>query len=144
MKSKVLFLFIMVTSLIGCNTYDEKSEVNAIKEVMYQQQLAWNKGDLEGFMQGYWKNDSLVFIGSKGLTYGWQTTLENYQKGYPTPEKMGELTFTLKHVKVLSPFEAFVIGKWELTRPGDHPKGHYTILWKKFNGEWKIVADHSS
>jgi len=144
MKIKIIsFIFIGFT-FFGCNSFDEKTEVDAISQIMFQQQKAWNNGDLEGFMQGYWSNDSLVFIGSRGLTYGWETTLNNYKTSYPTKDKMGELKFTLKQVKVITKEDAFVIGKWELTRPGDHPEGHYTLFWKKIEGVWKIIADHSS
>ncbi len=111
---------------------------------MAQQELAWNRFDLEGFMDGYWRSDSLRFIGSKGLTYGWQNTLNNYQKSYPGPDAMGTLKFTILSVEVLSKKSAFVIGRWQLTRKQGELSGHYTLLWKKINGKWLIVADHSS
>ena len=111
---------------------------------MSDQEAAWNRADLEGFMDGYWRSDSLRFIGSKGLTYGWQQTLDNYKKTYPDAAAMGTLHFTLLSVEVLSPESAFVIGKWRLVREKDEPSGHFTLLWKKMDGKWVIVADHSS
>lgn len=111
---------------------------------MQTQEDAWNRGDLEAFMAAYWHSDSLQFIGSRGLTYGWQQTLDNYKKGYPNRDAMGTLKFNVLSVQQLSPKSAFVIGKWHLTRKAGDLSGHYTLLWKKIKGEWVIVADHSS
>ncbi|MFN4256584.1 MAG: YybH family protein [Saprospiraceae bacterium] len=115
-----------------------------IRQIMAAQEAAWNRGDLAAFMQGYWQSDSLRFIGSRGLTYGWQTTLNNYRKSYPDPETMGQLKFTILSVEQLAPTSAFVIGKWHLARTKGDLEGHYTLLWRKINGQWVIVADHSS
>lgn len=97
-------------------------------------------------MVGYWPSDSLVFIGSSGTTYGWQPTLDNYRKNYPNPAAMGQLAFTILKVDVLAPDAAFVIGKWALDRnaPQEDVSGHFTLLFKKKDGGWQIVADHSS
>jgi ketosteroid isomerase-like protein len=111
---------------------------------MADQEVAWNKGNLEAFMEGYWKSDSLRFIGSKGLTYGWQQTLDNYKKGYPDADAMGQLKFTILSVEQMADNCAFVVGKWQLTRKKGDVSGHYTLLWKKIMGRWVIVADHSS
>ena len=112
-------------------------------ENMRIQELAWNNADIGGFMKYYWKSDSLKFIGSKGITYGWQKTYDNYVKGYPTQEAMGLLTFTIKEATQLSETSIYVIGQWELKK--DKPAGGYfTLLWKKTNGQWVIVADHTS
>ncbi len=116
----------------------------AILTVMHAQEIAWNKGDLTAFMEGYWHSDSLTFIGSRGLTRGWQTTLDNYKKSYPDAAAMGKLTFTILKVEQLDRKNAFVIGKWHLKRVKDELSGHYTLLWKKVGGKWVIVADHSS
>ena len=115
-----------------------------IREVMAQQEQCWNSGDLECFMEGYWESDQLVFIGSKGLTYGWNKTLENYKKGYPTPEKMGKLTFSIKVVEPLGEDFWFVIGGWHLARVDGDLEGHFSLIWRNIEGNWKIVADHSS
>lgn len=134
-----LFLLICLTSC-GQITDDEK----AIREILDRQTGCWNKGDLECFMGGYWKSDQLMFIGSKGLSYGWQTTLENYKKGYPDKESMGILLFTILELKSISRDAYFCVGKWHLTRTNGNLEGHFTLLWRKINGEWVIVADHSS
>ena len=97
-------------------------------------------------MQGYWKSDSLLFIGKSGLTYGWQQTLDNYKRSYPDVSDMGKLTFDLKEVRELSAENILVVGKWHLQREaakGDL-QGHFSVIFKRFADGWKIVADHSS
>lgn len=116
----------------------------AILKVLETQRLSWNKGDLEEFMGTYWKSDSLVFVGQNGPKYGWQTTLDNYRKSYPDKAAMGTLSFDIKDVRFITPDDAFVLGAWHLQREKDQPKGYFTLLLKKINGEWKIVSDHSS
>ena len=135
----LLALFLLASPLSAQNR-DETT----IRQIMAKQEAAWNRGDLEAFMAGYWKSDSLRFIGSSGLTYGWQQTLDNYKKGYPDQEAMGQLKFTILSVEKLSRKSAFVVGKWHLTRSIGDLSGHYTLLWKKIKGTWVIVADHSS
>lgn len=136
------FTLLLFICLVSCKpiTGDEK----AIRDILDKQTSCWNKGDLECFMNGYWKSDQLMFIGSKGLTYGWQTTLENYKKGYPDRESMGILLFTILELKPISPDAYFCVGKWHLTRTNGKLEGHFTLLWRKIDGEWVIVADHSS
>lgn len=115
----------------------------AVRSLMSEQQAAWNRGDIAGFMVHYWNSDSLTFIGSKGVTYGWQQTLDNYKKAYPDKKAMGELTFTLIEVQEVSPSSVYVIGKWHLEK--EKPAGgHFTLLWKKIGHKWVIVSDHTS
>ena len=116
----------------------------AIRGILNEQTSAWNRGDIEGFMDGYWKNDSLMFIGKSGITYGWTNTLNNYKKGYPDMAAMGKLSFNIISVKKLSNEYYYVIGKWYLQRSIGDLSGHYTVLFKKENGWWVIIADHSS
>ena len=120
------------------------TDESLVRNVLATQSAAWNKGDLEGYMQGYWKSDSLKFIGKSGITYGWQPTLDNYRKGYPDTAAMGKLSFDLLEVKRLSVMYFFVIGKWHLLRTAGNLQGHFTLLFKKINKNWVIVADHSS
>lgn len=122
----------------------QNSDEQSIRQILATQEDAWNRADLEAFMSGYWHSDSLMFIGSRGVTYGWQATLDSYKKGYPDAGAMGKLTFTILSVQVLAPESAYVIGKWHLTRATDEVGGHFTLLWKKKDGKWVIVADHSS
>lgn len=133
------FCFLMVQQGVHAQQVD-----NAIRQLIQTQQDAWNRGNLEDFMQGYWKNDSLMFIGRSGITYGWQHTLDNYKKGYPDTASMGRLTFTLLHLKPLDAKNYFVVGKWFLKRSNGDVGGYFTLWFRKINGEWKIVADHSS
>ncbi len=120
-----------------------QTEVAKVLENMNAQEKAWNEGNIEGFMKYYWSNDSLKFIGKSGITYGWQKTLNNYKKSYPTKAEMGILTFSIKEATLLSPESIFLIGQWQLKK--DKPAGGYfTLLWKKINGNWLIVADHTS
>jgi ketosteroid isomerase-like protein len=124
--------------------FSQSSDELTIRKVLDNQIKAWNKGDIGGFMQGYWKNDSLMFIGKKGIIWGWQTTLENYKKNYPDTTAMGKLSFDIILVKKLSPDYYYIVGKWMLSRSIGDLSGHYNLLFKKINGTWLIVADHSS
>ena len=130
--------------LAALHTTAQGSEDAAIRKVLSDQEAAWNRADIEGFMEGYWNSDSLLFIGSRGVTRGWQPTLDSYKKGYPDAAAMGKLTFTILSLQVLSPESAYIIGKWQLARSKDDLGGHFTLLWKKIEGKWVIVADHTS
>lgn len=138
-------LIILVLILNATLLFSQK-KITQIKDVennMKAQELAWNNADISGFMKYYWKSDSLKFIGSKGITYGWQKTYDNYVKGYPTKEAMGILTFTIKEITQLSKTSIYVIGQWNLKKEKSSG-GYFTLLWKKINGQWVIVSDHTS
>ena len=135
-------LFLSFTLFVSVNAQDK--DIKAIQKVFAEQLDAWNSGDIPKFMEGYWKSDSLKFIGKSGINYGWEKTLKNYQKGYPDKDAMGFLTFDILTIDKLSPKAAFVIGKWHIKRKSEEIGGHFTLLWKKINGKWLIVADHSS
>jgi len=139
MKS-ILSLVLFFSVIAGFS----QKEAETVKRLMRKQQEAWNRYDLEGFMEYYWKNDSLKFIGSKGLTYGWQPTLDNYKKSYPNAEAMGTLNFDINSVELLGKNAVYVIGKWTLNKKDKVVGGYYTLLWKRIDGKWVIVADHTS
>lgn len=139
MKKLIITIF-LTTSVFLCKAQDKK----AILSVLETQRLAWNRGDLEAYMQGYWHSDSLLFVGKSGPKYGWQTTLDNYKKGYPDKAAMGQLGFNILKVQLLDKNNAFVLGAWHLKREQDAPGGYFTLLLRKIKGEWKVVADHSS
>jgi len=139
-KLPLLVLFILTAQVSIAQSKDEL----AIRNILTNQIVYWNKGDLENFMGGYWKSDSLMFIGKSGLSYGWQTTLDNYKKGYPDTTAMGKLRFEIVEVKRLSVLYFFVVGKWFLTRSIGDLNGTFTLLIKKIKNNWVIVADHSS
>ena len=139
-KLSLIILLLFSVSVFGQKL---KNETKLVLNNMKTQEDCWNKGDIPGFMNYYWNSDSLKFIGSKGITYGWKKTLDNYMKGYPTKEAMGILKFTVIEVTQLSNTSIYVIGKWELTK--EKPSGgHFTLLWKKIKGNWLIVSDHTS
>ena len=140
---KAFFLFCTLCLFFITGVAQSANE-KKIRHILDRQTAAWNRGDLEGFMQGYWKSDSLKFIGSRGVTYGWQNTLDNYRKGYPDTAAMGRLRFEILHLNKLSGKYYQVIGKWMLTRTVGNLSGHFTLLFRKINGEWVIVSDHSS
>jgi ketosteroid isomerase-like protein len=138
---KLLLLVFVVSSY---TTFAQKGEEGKIRQLLHAQTESWNRGDIEGFMQTYWKSDSLMFIGKSGVTRGWQKTLENYKKGYPDTVAMGKLSFNILSVRQVSGEHCFVVGKWMLKRSIGDLSGHYTLLLQKIKGQWVIVADHSS
>ena len=144
MKKIFLVFIVAITSIISHNSFAQTKDDIAIRNVLAIQSQAWNAGNVEAFMQGYWKNDSLKFIGKSGITYGWQKTLDNYKKNYPDAAAMGRLDFTILETKRLSVLYYFVVGKWHLTRTIGNVGGLFTLLFKKINKQWVIVADHSS
>jgi ketosteroid isomerase-like protein len=139
MKIFAVCLCIVLPYLLNAQTEDEA----AIRLIMRNQQTAWNAGNIDGFMQGYWINDSLVFIGQSGPSLGWQTARDNYKKHYPDVATMGKLQLDISQMRRLSAEYYFVIGKWSLTRKADNVGGNFTLLFKKTNGLWLIVVDHS-
>lgn len=140
MKSFLLIACLSLSVLCNAQSGDE----TAIRQLLDQQTAAWNRGDIAHFMDGYWENDSLMFIGKSGVTYGWTNTLNNYKKGYPDTAAMGKLHFDLITVKRLSDEYYFVVGKWFLQRSIGNVGGHYNLLFRKIKGKWVIIADHSS
>jgi len=135
-------LYGILFCLIACttNSFDEQK----LEEKIRLQEDCWNNHDIECFMQTYWKSDSLKFIGKNGLQMGWDRTLNNYKKSYPSKELMGKLRFDIKIVEPLSEESAMMIGNWNLFRKSDTLSGYSTIIWKKINDDWVIIADHSS
>lgn len=129
---------------VAIASFAQSKDETTIRQILDEQTKAWNKGDIESFMKGYWENDSLMFIGKSGVTYGWTNTLNNYKKGYPDTAAMGKLTFNILVVKRLSPEYYHIVGKWHLTRSIGDLNGHYTLLFRKIKGKWVIIADHSS
>lgn len=140
MKHILFVAFLLVHGAAFAAGKDE----TAIRGMLAAQVAEWNKGNIAGYMKGYWENDSLLFIGKNGPTYGYTATLERYKKSYPDPASMGQLTSTIISVKKLSPRYYFIVGKWHLAREKGDLEGSYTLLIRKIKREWVIVADHSS
>ncbi|MDB4293125.1 nuclear transport factor 2 family protein [Maribacter sp.] len=140
MKLKITLLaFLFFSALTAQQTEDEK----AILEIMDQQQEAWSNHDLEGFMRGYWKSDSLTYYSRGKITKGWQTTLDNYKKGYPTAKESGKLAFQIDTISKIGEDAYYVMGQYFLTREVGDANGTFMIIFKRINGAWKIVADSS-
>jgi len=146
---KILLLlsaFILTFGTIGAAQENKRDAKFAreILRVMDAQVAAWNAGDIEGFMDGYWKSEKLVFVSGETVTKGWQPTIDRYKKKYDSRAKMGTLAFSDLEVNVLSKDAAAVLGSWALARAQDNPKGKFTLLFRRFKDGWKIVHDHTS
>ncbi len=142
-----LILIAMIATLpIGAQPgpkQDPKTEA-AIRAVLDAQRDAWNRGDLEGYMDGYDRSPNTEFVGGDTITRGWQTVLDRYKKNYNSREKMGVLTFSELEITLLSKDAALVLGRWHLKRANDEPHGTFSLLFRKTKAGWRIVHDHSS
>jgi uncharacterized protein (TIGR02246 family) len=118
--------------------------MTAIRGVLDAQVAAWNRGDIEGFMDGYARSDNIVFLSGDSLTHGWTVVLNRYKKNYDTREKMGTLAFSDLEINVVSKDTAVVIGRWQLTRAGDTPQGRFTLIFRRRAEGWRIIHDHTS
>jgi len=142
MKKFLSTVFVLI--FFSLALFSQSKDELAIRAVMDEQIKTWNSGNIDAFMQTYWKSDSLLFVGSKGPTYGWQNTLDGYKKRYPDTATMGKLDFEILQIKLLSPEYSFVLGKWYLKRTIGDAGGHFTLLFRKINDKWLIVVDHTS
>ncbi|MGI9056204.1 MAG: YybH family protein [Pyrinomonadaceae bacterium] len=138
----IVIVFLFAVS-ISAQTKDEKTKA-AIKKVMDEQTAAWNRGDIEAFMQGYWNSPEMMFVSGDSMTKGWQPTLERYQKSYDTREKMGVLSFSELEITLTGKDSAVVFGRFTLVRKDDKPTGLFTLNFRKFKTGWKIILDHTS
>lgn len=138
----ILFILSLVL-LTSFNSVVDNEDEMAIRKVMADQQDAWNNYDLEGFMQGYWKSDELKFYGSGGVTHGWDNTLARYKKGYPSKEHTGTLKFVINEVSNIDKASYYVMGEYHLERSVGNSDGVFMIIFKKIDGQWKIIADTS-
>jgi len=143
-------IHLLASGLLAFHSYtlaaaqtDAKSII-AIKAVINAQRDAWNKGDIEGYMEGYDKSDNTVFVSGDNINRGWKTVLERYKKSYDSREKMGTLEFSDLEVTILSKDSAVVLGRWLLKRSNDEPHGRFTLIFKKTQSGWRIVHDHTS
>ena len=115
-----------------------------VRAVLDTQVEAWNRGDVDAFMQGYWKSEQTEFVGSNGLLRGWQAVLERYRQAYPDRHAMGTLTFSDLEINLLGPEAALVVGRWRLEREHDRPDGVFTLVLRRFPEGWRIIHDHTS
>ena len=156
-RSRSLVAFIMgvaalasiAAALSSCAQAPEGERANAenaaaIRAVLEAQAAAWNRGDIEGYMDGYARSDETTFISGDTLTRGWQVVLERYKKSYDSREKMGQLAFSELEIKATDKDTAVVIGRWQLTRAKDTPHGRFTLIFRRTKEGWRIVHDHTS
>ncbi len=143
MKKIILFLCLVC----ACNAFSQSNEEDDKKDiqaVLKAQRLAWSKNNIEEFMEGYWKSDSLKFYGSNGVTYGWENTLKRYKKAYPSKDHTGKLSFKINDISKITDGAYYVLGEFHLKREVGNATGFFMLVFKKINGEWKIIADTSA
>jgi ketosteroid isomerase-like protein len=129
---------------VSAQAQSGSAEQKAIRAVLDAQVAAWNRGDVEGFMAGYWKSDETLFAGANGFSRGWQALLDRYRKNYPDRKAMGKLSFSDLEIHVLSKDAAYIVGQWQLERESDRPGGVFTLIARRFPEGWRIVHDHTS
>ncbi len=133
-----------VSATPAAKKQDHAKAVAQIRSVLQAQQDAWNRGDIDGFMNGYARSGSTIFISEDTVRRGWETVHERYREKYSDRAKMGNLTFSEIEVTPLSPDSAVVIGRWKLQRVKDRPHGLFTLIFKRLPEGWRIVLDHTS
>ena len=146
MRNLKLILITMM-ALIGIMAQAQKHhhpEKAAIKLVLSQQQNSWNNGSIDSFMMFYWNSPDLRFVSKKGVSYGWQKVNDNYKKSYSNKEKMGKLEFDIKSIEFVDKQNAIVVGSWAIQNNDGNPSGYFTLWFKKINGKWLIILDHTS
>src|ERR1700683_4308958 len=125
----------------AAQTSDAEAQIRAVLDM---QAAAWNRGDVDAFMEGYWKSEETEFLGANGLVRGWHAVLARYRRNYPNRKAMGNLTFSDLEVHMMCQDAAYAIGQFHLERESDHPSGIFTLIFREFPEGWRIVADHST
>jgi ketosteroid isomerase-like protein len=153
MQTTAFFLFFatIAMSLSGQRAFAKlppgggiKSPDGEIRLLLDQQTEAWNRGDIEAFMAGYWNSDETEFVGANGVSRGWQALLERYRKNYPDRKAMGRLSFSNLEIHMVCADAAYAIGRFKLEREDDRPTGFFTLNFRRFAEGWRIVADHTT
>lgn len=139
----ILALILTCTTALKAQNSEEKDK-KEIKAVLKAQRIAWSKNNIEKYMEGYWKSDSLVFYGSNGVVQGWQNTLERYLKAYPTEDHTGTLSFRINAINKVAIDAYYVLGEYHIKREVGNADGIFMLVFKKINNEWKIIADTST
>ena len=140
----VAVLFVGLFAFSSCVNHQKDDDKQQILELLLQQSVDWNTGDIDAYMEGYWKSEKLRFASGDRVTYGWEKTLKNYKKAYPTKLAMGDLIFSDIVVEQINENTAIVFGRWQLYTETDVPHGLFTLHLHKFPEGWKIVSDHTS
>jgi ketosteroid isomerase-like protein len=134
----------LATAIFGSTSLFAQSPRSEISEVLNMQQEAWNRGDIDAFMDGYWRSEETVFVSSDEVTRGWEKVLDRYKKKYTDRATMGMLTFSNLEITPLGDDAVVVLGAWKLKRAKDEPRGRFTLIFRRFSEGWKIVHDHTS
>jgi len=140
---KKIILLICLIFTFNSYSQNEEKDIKAINKVLKAQRIAWSKHDLDGFMDGYWKSDSLKFYGKNGITYGWHNTFDRYEASYPTKDHTGTLSYKINDITKISEDAYYVLGEFHLKREVGNADGIFMLIFKRIDGEWKIVADTS-
>jgi ketosteroid isomerase-like protein len=148
MTTRTVLGFFVLTGILGSASLSAQSPnanvVSEIQPVLNAQQEAWNRGDIDEFMNGYWRSEETVFVSGDDVTRGWQKVLDRYKKKYSDRAKMGALTFSDLEITSLSADAAVALGSWRLKRMQDEPHGRFTLIFRRFPEGWRIVHDHAS
>jgi ketosteroid isomerase-like protein len=139
-----VFIFTATTDAVSICFGGGEEIVTAIRAVLRAQELAWNHGDIDGFMNGYARAKSTIFVSEDKVTRGWETVRERYHKKYSDRAKMGTLTFSDLEITPFSGDTAIALGRWQLRRAGDQLHGRFTLIFRLTNDGWRIVHDHTS
>src|SRR5262245_9092005 len=137
-----LIVLMWIVSFVNETAADDSAA--EIGRILKEQATAWNRGDIDACMEQYWKSDELTFRSGGQTTRGWKSTKENYQRRYPTREKMGQLTFSQLEITPLGDAAALVLGRWRLKREESPVSGNFSLVCRKIDDQWVIVHDHTS
>ncbi len=138
-----MFLMVFTLPLFGQNPLTSKDE-GLIKKALFKQQEDWNRGDIDAFMEGYLESDNIVFNGASGPQYGWREIKERYLSTYPDRAAMGSLTFGISRLYGIEKSIAILVGSFHLQREVGDLEGFFTLVWKKVDGTWYVLSDHTS
>jgi ketosteroid isomerase-like protein len=146
MTTRTAVICFAVATILGSTSVHAQTgeAISEIRKVLQSQQDDWNRGDIEEFMNGYWRSDETVFVSGDEVTRGWQKVLDRYKRNYSDRTKMGTLTFADLEITPLSDESAVVLGRWKLERRKDQPHGRFTLIFRRFPDGWKIIHDHTS
>lgn len=149
MKYLIITFFLVLSSCVS----SEKQTLSAaqiekdtadIKAVLHQQAKDWSDASIDAFMEGYDKSSDLLFVGKSGITKGWQQTKDRYKAGYPTKDHTGKLTFDVLEVQPINAEAYLLVGEFHLTRNVGKADGIFTLVFKKIDGLWKVISDHTT
>jgi ketosteroid isomerase-like protein len=148
---RLLLAFVLLPIVLGCFlprplTAAPTDEVarKAITSVLEEQQAAWNRGDVDAFMNGYWHSPDLTFAGISGITRGWESVAARYRKNYADRAAMGQLDFSALEFHMLGHEAALVLGRWHLKRASGDIGGVFSLVFQRLPEGWRIIHDHTS